>query len=113
MAAVRGSDWIDWDRIRRVQAESFARAHVWKPYYPPPGTEWNLRLYFAMVRWARIPELGVLTDDHRGWGAWRWLYLVPFLFVRYCLLRMDTMPPPTFRDTWRMATKWYPRRWVR
>jgi hypothetical protein len=81
----------------------------WKPFYPPAGTEWHLRAYFAMLRLARIPEYGVITDDHRGWGAWRWLYLVPFLFARYFLLRPDRNWPVSWRDTWQMATEWWPR----
>jgi hypothetical protein len=104
------SDWIDWDHIRRVQAESAARAKVWRPYYPPAAEPWHVHLYFAMVRWARIPEHGVITGDHRGWGGWRWLYLVPFLFARWALLKLDRgWPGPTLRQTWEAATEWWPR----
>jgi len=46
---------------------------------------WKSRIYMRMVYLARIPEGGTMFGDHRGWGAWRWLYLVPFLLARRAL----------------------------
>lgn len=118
------ADRIDWAnlwrlhpdearrQIREMNARTWERGQVWRPYYPPAGEPWHVRAHFALVRWARIPELGELTGDHRGWGGWRWLYVVPFVWTRYALLRLDRGVPPTaLRDTWAMSTEWWPRTW--